>query len=83
MDDLMLYVMVGSMFGLFGWAFYEYAKAGIQFWRETHRSNHKSSASEGESKLSRLDESPEHEPPARSAAVAAEQHTMPTAAAKS
>ena len=34
MNDLMLYIMVAAIFAMFGWAGFEYAKAGYQFWKE-------------------------------------------------
>lgn len=36
MSDVMLYVMVVLIFGMFGWAAFEYAKAGYHWWREHH-----------------------------------------------
>ncbi len=38
MNDTMLYVMVGLLIGVFGWATFEYAKAGYEAWREQHHS---------------------------------------------
>jgi hypothetical protein len=29
--------MVGSMFGLFGWAILEYVKAGVDYWRQQRK----------------------------------------------
>jgi hypothetical protein len=34
MNNLMLYLMVGSIAGMFTWAGFEYAKAGIEFLRD-------------------------------------------------
>jgi len=39
MNDLMLYVMVGLLVAMFGWAGYEYAKAGYEFWRERRKAS--------------------------------------------
>ena len=42
MDDLMLYIMVASILGMFGWAAFEYAKAGYQFWKEQRQASNAS-----------------------------------------
>lgn len=37
MNDAMLYVMIAMLFGMFGWAGYEYAKAGYESWKKKRR----------------------------------------------
>ena len=36
-NDVMSFAMLVMLFGLFGWAGYEYAKAGYEAWRDNHR----------------------------------------------
>ena len=47
MNDLMLYIMVASIFGMFGWAAFEYAKAGYQSWTEQRQTPNRSETPEG------------------------------------
>ena len=50
-NNFMSYAMVAMIIGLFGWAGYEYAKAGYEAWKERHQAPRPAELLEEEEKV--------------------------------